>query len=325
MSNATRSGQRTADSIRLPALLERWVAEGLITEDQQTRILATEERVAVGSPGPPRLPSSLVAEALAYVGGVVILVGALSLGSRYWSELQLPGRLALVGGATLVLYGAGELLGRRGGGSATRMRAVTWLAATASLSGCLALVGADALGWPEDDVVLLTAAGTAVGAAALWWRSPVLPQQAAFFVASMLTAAFLVRDVTETSSWPGVAAWCVAVAWFVLGWRGVVAPREAVLPLSGAAAVIAAIATTPGDAGLVLALVTAGALVAVAVALRDLVLMAVGALGLFQAVPGAIAVWFPDTVAAPIVLLAVGLALVLLAVRTGRHGRGTDR
>ena len=74
-----------------------------------------------------------------------------------------------------------------------------------------------------------------------------------------------------------------------------------------------------------LALVTAGALVAVAVALRDLVLMAVGALGLFQAVPGAIAVWFPDTVAAPIVLLAVGLALVLLAVRTGRHGRGTDR
>jgi hypothetical protein len=312
----------TLVNVPLRRLVDGWVAEGLISEAQGVRILEREGLAAVPvSEAAPRRASSLAAEALAYLGGVVILVGALSLGAMYWDSLTVPVRLVLVGGAAALLYVAGVLLARRAGSSALRMRAVSWLMATGAVAGFLALLGADALGWQEDHVLLLTAAGTALSAGVLWYQSRSVLQQAAFFVALMGTAAFFVGDVTDRSSLPGVAAWGVAVVWFLLGWGGVVAPRRPVLALAGIAAIVTAMTTFPVDAGIALALATASGLVALAVAFRDLALMAVGALGLLQVLPMALGEWFPDTVTAPLVLLGGGVVLLLLAVRMSLRDR----
>jgi hypothetical protein len=82
----------------------------------------------------------------------------------------------------------------------------------------------------------------------------------------------------------------------------------------------AAKTTFPSEAGVVLALVTTAAVVAAAVQFRDVVLLAIGALGALNVLPAAITTWFPETVVAPHALLAVGATLVAVTLRGARKG-----
>src|SRR5512139_2394464 len=80
---------------RLTAEVTTWVAEGLITDEQGARLLA---RGPVAAPPAHRpAPTSVVAEALGYLGGVVVLVGAILIGARVWHQIDTPGRLAVLG------------------------------------------------------------------------------------------------------------------------------------------------------------------------------------------------------------------------------------
>ena len=80
----------------LDALVRRWVAAGIITPEQAQRI-ATDQRVQPSPRRRTRDAMPLVIEALAYLGGVVILVAAGLLTGLYWSELGTGGRLARYG------------------------------------------------------------------------------------------------------------------------------------------------------------------------------------------------------------------------------------
>jgi hypothetical protein len=112
--------------------------------------------------------------------------------------------------------------------------------------------------------------------------------------------------------------------WLLLGWGGILGPRRSVVALSAAAAVIAAMSTTSDDAGLVFAIATAATVVCTAVLFRDLVMLAVGAVGALLVLPQAVDRWFPGSLAAPMALLAVGVLLVSsafwIAGRRMRHG-----
>ena len=72
----------------LPGLLQGWVGLGLITRAQADRILAAERGEPVA---PARRPASVLAEALGYVGGVLILVATAVLVGRFWAELGVTG------------------------------------------------------------------------------------------------------------------------------------------------------------------------------------------------------------------------------------------
>ncbi|MGH3464878.1 MAG: hypothetical protein ACRDP9_25710 [Kribbellaceae bacterium] len=77
--------------------------------------------------------------------------------------------------------------------------------------------------------------------------------------------------------------------------------------------------TLPADGGIVLALVTVAALVAVAVLSRDLLVLALGGWGALQILPVAIHEWFPGQIAAAIALLAAGAVMVAAAIWVARH------
>jgi hypothetical protein len=122
----------------LPALLDHWLAAGVITPEQAARM-----RADAGLPAqPPNLTvlpvpptaraerSSLLIEALGYLGGVVILVAAVLLTAQYWSDLSTWAHLAIVGGAAVVLVLAGFAVPLRLGVTAHRLRAVLWLLST---------------------------------------------------------------------------------------------------------------------------------------------------------------------------------------------------
>lgn len=333
----------------LAARVDAWVAAGIITAAQAQRILAAEAGTGAESgagagtgggreaaapagasgtvPAPPlREPaaprSSLVTEALGYVGGVLVVVAAVTITGRYWAVLGTGGRLAVAFGAAAVLLAAGAAVPAAPATAGARLRAVTWLASTITFAVGVALLVERPPGGDDGAAVLLTAAATAGYGGVLWWRTRAVLQHVAF-VAALAVAAGAAADLLPRGAEPGVglAIWGVGAAWLLLGWGAVVARRPAYV-LGGLAVIVGSqVAAGTADWGTALALASAAALVAAGVLGRDLVVLGVGSVAMLVAVPVAMQRWFPDTLGAPLALLGAGLLLVAGAFVTARRRR----
>jgi hypothetical protein len=175
---------------------------------------------------------------------------------------------------------------------------------------------------------MTTAATAAAVAAALWWARPTILQQAVTMVALAITAATLVVLVDPDSQVGGLGPWTVGVVWLLLGWGEVLRPSRPAVVLGAVGAVAGGISTVGTDGGTMLALVTAAALVLLALRLRDLVVLAVGAAGMLLVLPKAVQDWFGGSLAAPVALMLSGGGLIaagLWIARSGREGRGWTR
>ncbi|WP_406054696.1 DUF2157 domain-containing protein [Kribbella sp. NBC_00889] len=305
----------------LPALLEHWIAAGVITPEQAARM-----RADVGPSMPPASPetehrqASLAIEALGYLGSVLIVVASLLLASEYWDDLSTVGQLIIIGGAAGTLLLAGFVVPERLGRAGTRMHAVLWLGATVATAGLLGLFGDEVLGWYDEDLALLVFVGVTALAAALWWRLPTALQQAAVVAGLAGAAGAAAAEFhARADQLPGLAIWGVGAIWFVLGWGGIVLPRWTALLLGGFGLMIGSGMTMPADGGIVVALTTVTALVVLAVLARDLLVLALGAWGALQFLPIAINEWFPGEVAAAIALLVAGGLLVSVAIWIARR------
>lgn len=306
---------------RLAADVASWVSDGIISEEQGRRILAR-------TPAAPRSEPSgspIVAEALGYLGGVVVVVGGLLIGARYWAEIGVPARLAVLAAVAVGLATAGNLVPSRLGEAAHRLRSVLWTCSLAASAATLAVVAVDVLDLSGQRVALLVSAGTAVLALLLHRRDGSLLLQLATGVAVLATAGSAAAVLVEPESAPGAAIWAVGAAWAILGWGEVLLPRRVVMAVGGIAMIIGAMFTIQHDAGVVATLATAGLLVVVSLVTRDPLMLAVGALGAFQVLPVAVSRWFPDSVVAPLLLVVIGLALVALAVLVVRRQPSRDR
>ncbi|MDP3891151.1 DUF2157 domain-containing protein [Nocardioides sp.] len=289
------------------------MADQLITPEQADRILVRGD-VVVQTPSaaqerPPER-SPLIIEALGYLGGVIILVASSLIASLYWDQVATAARLVIVGGVAAVLLAAGFAVPERLKDVGVRFRSVVWLLSTGAFSGFVGMLGADALNMAAEDVFQLTSSCVAAYAAGLWLISRTLVQQLTLMVGAMLTAAALTNALAASDALPGFAVWGVALVWLLLGWGGLLEPSRLVMVCGAAGMFIGAMTTIPAHAGIVLALVTAAAVVSTAVLFRDLLLLAVGALGTLQVLPASVIELFPGDLAAPIALLVVGTLLV---------------
>ncbi|MGZ4608976.1 MAG: DUF2157 domain-containing protein [Actinomycetes bacterium] len=309
----------------LPELLDRWVSRGLISRDQADRI-RDEERVSMDGHVPvvtvaepaPAAATSMVVEALGYLGGVLVVIAAGLLTARYWDGMPLALRLSLISVTAAVLLIAGAAVPERLGSVGVRLRAVLWLLSAVACATFLALLGGDGFDWRGEDVALLAGAGTSVYAGLLWWWNHNPAQELALFVALSVTAAAACSQLGD-SGLPGLGVWGVGVTWLALTWGGLLSPRRTSYVLGSVGALFGAEITMEAGWGLGFALVTVAALVALAVLFRDLLLLAVGAIGALQVIPQAVSEWFPGALAAPLALLAVGVLLIAAAVRTARR------
>ena len=89
-----------APQIDVFALLEGWVSNGTITTEQAARMRVDIADVAPPSAGVREAVrgSSLVTEALGYLGGVIILVASGLVTSWFWADVSTLVRLGLAGG-----------------------------------------------------------------------------------------------------------------------------------------------------------------------------------------------------------------------------------
>lgn len=307
-------------STSLDDLLRRCVRDGVITPEQAARVLDYADLPA--TPAPRR--SALVIEALGYVGGAIVLAGSVLVGAQYWGDLETTWQLVVLAGTALALLTAGAVIPSRSGALGVRLRAVLWLASTPAVSGFLAVLGDQGLDLGDRGLPLLIASGTAAYATALWAAHRNVLQQAAMMVALAVAAATGLHRFFEAESLPGLGAWVVGVIWFSLGRAELLRPRRVVQVLGAATMIVGGMSTASSDAGMVLTLITVAAVVTVSVVVRDLPLLAVGALGALVNVPAGMSRWFPDSVVAAFALVVVGIVLVAIAVsmavRGGRDG-----
>jgi hypothetical protein len=312
----------------LPALVDDWVATGVVTPEQGARM-----RADLGLPGPGPAPRTVLPEpsrterrqaspaieALGYLGSVLIVVASVLLAAEYWNDLPTPGHLLVVGAATVVLLLAGFAVPDHLGPPGRRMHAVLWLGATAAAGGFLGVFGDEVLDWHEEDLALLIFAGTAVLAMVLWWRLPTVAQQVAVVAGLGGTAAMAAAELQADREYlPGVALWGVGAIWFGLGWGSVVRPRWTALLLGGVAVMIGSGLTMDTDGGIALGLVTVAVLITLAVWSRDLLVLGIGAWGALQILPTAMNTWLPGQLAAAAALLVAGTGLVAVAIWIAR-------
>lgn len=314
--------------------LDRWTDAGLLTDEQAEEILRFERRRPTsGGPadrtsqrGERRDRRSRGAEAVGYVGAALAVGATGLLLGEVWDELVIGGRLVLVA-LLAVLLGAGGLALRRAGAPPLqRLASVLLTAAVIGVGWFASLVGDEVLGLADADVGLLVGvAATSVALPAHLGHRRALPQLALLAALLLTAGALLARAALPPAPlWAGLLFWALGIAWLLLGAGRWVRPPHVAEVAGGIVGLVALqVASFDDDrlALLALAVVTAGALVVLAVASDRVHHLVVGAAGLFVLVPQLVFELFGDAIGAPATLLAVGLLLVLLAVGLGRAHR----
>jgi hypothetical protein len=300
----------------IPVLLDRWVDRGLLEPNQARRILQAEG-LDGGSQSRPRASSLGAAEAAGYVGGALVVVACTLLGFRYWDDMSLPVRAAIALFGAVTLLGAGLVTPAEDGGPPARLRSVLWLCSTGALTAFLALVAHRDGAWSGEHAGLTAGAGAAVYASVLWVQHRTAPVALAVLLPLLLTAgsAGTLLDGRHT---PALAAWAAAAGFAVIAATGRLGPLRWPCSFGAVAAMIAAATTIEATSGLVLAVLTALAVVGAGVAARDFLLLGLGVAGTVVTLPFVVDRWFGGIGAGAPVLLLLGGAMIVAAVHVAR-------
>jgi hypothetical protein len=336
-STPVRPGVSPDDRIDLRQHLRDWVAQGLITPDQAARIAATESTRTLGTqpaarpgakPGPVR-PGRIgfVVEALGYLGATFAAVAAFLALRALWADPPVWSELTFAGVGAVVLLAAGALLRPGSDPALNRLQGALWALSTGSLAGFAVLLGDHVLDVADDAIVPLAAATASLYACLLWLRRRAAVQHLVLFASLTVTVgsgvAWLGGDVEDWASGAGI--WLLAAVWAAIALRGRPAPVPAAELGAAVGLLLGAVLTMETAGGTVLALATVAALMAGGVVLRTVWLLGVAAVGVLLVVPQAAARYLPDSVAAPLAVLAVGVVLIVVAIRLARSPAGRER
>jgi len=318
----TREATRGND---ITTLLDRWASRGLLTGEQVERIRQAEGLAPAvarsAAPAPPAAPRGrLVAEALAYLGGVLALAAALLLVQLVWDDMSVGARLAVPLSAAAGLLLSGRLV-PGDAADRVRLRSVLWLLGTAAGAVTVAVFGDQVLERDAEDTLLLVGLATSVLGLGLYLRARTAAQQLGLVLpVAMAAAALGMRAGWDEPTLVGVGVWLVAAAWAVLGGLGVARPATAVRFTAAVGLLIGAPLTQGSAGGQLLAALTIVGLFTWGVLADSLGLLALASIGTLNVVPAAITYFFPDSrLAAPLSLLAIGAVLVGAAVIVTRR------
>lgn len=307
----------------LEARLAGWVEAGLVTEEQAAAIRAAERSREQA----PEEGSSLAATAIGYLGASVALVGGVVAASREWADMGTESRLALAGGATLLLLVAGWLVHRREHPALRSLDGFLWFlsAGGAGLTG--GVVAHDVLDREAHWVALLAGLAVSLWALPLWRIHRGRLQEIAVVAGlAVLIEALLQHLPGPPDALHGLPLWGLGVLWAVLAWGGMFAERRTSFSLAGIALLLGALVLSLGwrDVGLGLGIGTAVTLLAASVRLRSMLPLGFGAAGVLLFLPQIVFEYLGDTLGAPLALLVIGAALLGAAFLTARL-KGTVR
>lgn len=287
------------------------VTDGVLTEEQGRRVLSELDGPdATGTHGG-------VWELLGYLGGALVLGGALLLFGLTWDQLGDPGKVLLLALATLLLLGAGTWLAggpralrRLRPGPRARIVAVLFALAPPAAAGAVGVVLGDAGGelpWSATGALLALAGylllGSAPGVLVTW-----------AFGITLVHGALDAAGLEQSTPLVSAVLVLLGALWVGVGSAGVPAARTAVV-LGVLLALFGAqwpTVTGGGAWGYWLTFAVALVMLAATAARRDPVLLTGGVVGVTVAVPEAVWDWTGGALSAPLIVLIAGT--VLLAV-----------
>lgn len=320
--------------------LDTWVASGLITPEQARAIRAFEGdergggRKKEATPPPGRVP--LVTEALGYLGAALAFAALVVALAQTWGDLAVWARAGIPAVCVTLLFIAGYALRENSEPAFERFGAALWFLSVVALGWFLFVFTYDVMSveGEGENIALAMGVGTFAYGGVLYSVRRRAPQQVAMLAGALLAAGgFAARFGQEDagSAWVGVAFWVIGVAWLVLAYANVIAPRVlgyalgAIVVLQGCQLIPGMSSGTVQDLGLFLGILSGAALVVASVWLREDALLVFGAIGLFGFLLGTIAHFFGETLNAPLVMLIAGLILLAVAVMAMRLRRFTGR
>jgi hypothetical protein len=287
------------------------------------RGLLTAGPAAEVAPGKRRI--SLLTEAVAYIGAILILAGGAAAIGQHWDSLGGWGHVGVYAGAAVFFLLVGIAVRNVREPALQRLVGVTWFISAAGVAGAAGFMMSDVIG--NQDAVLLTI-GVAVTlySAVLWLiRRSALQNVALFWglVVTIIGAISMVGHAAPSLAY-AIALWAFGLAWAGLGWRRFIEPMWVTVPCGAVLALIAP-SVAAGEYGLVYAIgiATAAAAMALSVPLRNTPLLAVGTLAMFGYVTAMVVQYFHRSLGVPAALAITGVLVIGLALVSARLMRVT--
>jgi len=274
------------------------------SEAGQTRPQPTAEQV-------PSVWAPWMATGLGFLGGALMLVASGLLVFRFGSELGRNGALALLAGVAVVLAAAG--LWVRTWRSVEQLGATWWLLSSVAVLYFVDILAADVFHWSLR-ATLMTGGVSLVVIGGVEWLLRRRPLQLVVLFAGLAMTVGAGLWMLDQHDWVyGLAFWGVAVIVVTLAWLRVLTPVRTAYAL-GCIAAIAGAETIAFDHtwGVYLALGTALALLAIGVALQQMVLLAFGTVGIFLTLPDWIILHGGDSSVGSWIAFGLGVALVAI-------------
>jgi hypothetical protein len=269
---------------------------------------------------------SLLTEAVAYVGAILILAGGIAAISQRWHNITGWGRVGVLAGAAVLFLLAGVIVRRVHEPAIQRLVDVVWFLSVAGVAGAVGFAAYDVYGNTAAVTALAVGIGITVYAGALWLFRRHALENFALFAGLIVTICGTIFTVDNSPpSLPfALALWVFGLAWVGLGWRRYVEPLWVTVP-SGVILALIAPSLAAGEYGWVYAIgiATAAAAMAASVPQRNTPLLALGTLAMFGYVTSVVVRYFHQSLGVPGALAITGVLILGLAAVTARLMRAT--
>jgi len=263
---------------------------------------------------------------------VILLLagGAVAIGQR-WNSIPSGGRVGVLAGAAAFFLLIGIVARRVRDPAIQRLAGVVWFLSVACVAGAVWLAWWKAYG-STGPVTVLVGGAVTVYSAALWRVRRGALQNVAWFAGLIVTILGIVDYAVDianghggTGSAPTIVAvlplWAFGLAWAWFGWRRYVEPVWVTIPCGVILALIVpifAVAHGWGHVGYAIGIATAAAVMAASVPLRNVPLLALGALAMFGYVTSAAVRYLHQSLGVPAALAITGVLIIGLAVVSAR-------
>ena len=273
---------------------------------------------AAGPDQPPRRVP-LLAEAVGYIGAILVLAGLSVAVSKRWEDIPTGARLAILGSTTLVLLGIGWLIRESLEPALARLAGVTWAVSVATFAGSAAVVN-QFYDTSSETAFVTIATSSALYAAALWLIHRHAIQHAVTFGGVLVaTASIITWLVNEPDGWMiAIPFWVIGIAWAAAGWRGWLTPHLVAVPLGLLVALIAPSGIELSGLRFGLGLTTAAAVMALSVAAGFTLGLGLASIAMLGYVVGSVTYYFGDTLGVPASLAVAGIVILGLAAAAAR-------
>lgn len=299
--------------------LKRWVDAELIDPDTADAIIEYESK---------RTPTSRVGrgmEAVAYLGAVLVLIALVVMAVEFWDRIEPWGRAMLSGGAVLVLFVVGLMLGRSDEPALQRARTFAWLLTVAAVALTSQVVLHEMADLSGQDTFLYASLISLVAAIALWRLQISVLQMVAMGAAAGTSVVALISQAQNAPDWAiGLSFAGLGALWLLLTWLGVLRPEKTSYVLGGLGTLLIAFPESNNLPWPLLGLGVALALMAISVRLDESALLGLGVAGLFVYIPMTIFEVFGESLGVAVSLLITGVILLGVVVATVRLRRDTQ-